>query len=251
MPDQHIFHETNPFASPELAEVDQQAFPNVPSGRVLWSCLVIGCVLNLLTSISYYSNSDVYFICKVLWSVPNFLYGVMYGLGLAMLTHAVIQRRFSTLSPGHWRLIVFLSLLGDELAWFVSLVLSTVLYLVFPVVTKESRAWRRHAWVMAAAYSLDLVRRGLVRVLEEVHTTGVRSLLGEYELLYGVMITINWGLLVLNLVAVILVLLGIRFDRQANIPRDSYHYAGLMLIVLVPWLHMAVYQIIITLAAYE
>ncbi|RCS41042.1 hypothetical protein DTL42_20850 [Bremerella cremea] len=251
MSDQKRFHATNPFASPEVVEVDRQTFPNVPSGRVMWSCLVIGSVLNLLTSISYYTNPDIYLICKVMWSVPNFLYGIVYGLGLALLTHAVVHRRLSTLAPGHWRLIVFLSILGDEVVPFVSLVLSTVLYLVFPVVTKETRVWRCHAWVMAVACSCDMFGKGLAMVLEGIQANGIRSLLGKYELLYRVMITINWGLIVLNVVAVILILLSIRSDRKANIPRDSCHYAGLILIVLVPWLHLAVFQIIIMLAAYE
>lgn len=238
--------EINPWESTFAGEtyVDNRPNPLQPSAALLWMC--IGCSVIV----------KGFVVLKTIWSDPNFnvklfSYGLpelamaaLMGLGIAMLLHVLLHRRFGQMMPGHWRLIVFGFVMLIEIysAIFASnmssewghagpsplakLIQGAVTIVFFGIVlwtTRETWPWNIYAGLTMVSSSLMIWR---LRVMASTDQLGISDVVRNVIILN---LLLNLAILVVLVVAVIL-------DWRRRIPRDLNHQLGIYLVSVVPFM---------------
>lgn len=239
----------NPFASPGGPTMEKEESPNVPSWRLLCISLVIGNVVNGLTSWTFYTSRAYSTPSKLLWVIPDLLYGLNLSLGIALLTHAITHRRLTKLAPGHWRLIAALALFTDQFLWWhTPFLLVPAILLAFAIFSDESRIWKVFTWLCALIYLIHYLYSYLYQIVSERYALDPFASMYDPTLVPNTLATFSlyWSSVIwyfLSMVAVILMLCGIQSDYRRGIRRDPFHYLGLILIAMSVLMGTAYYSI--------
>lgn len=193
--------------------------------------------------------------------VPNMLFGVITGLGLALLLNHASREKFAELQPGHWRLIVvmlgivryLLSVFvfegstyylgppdGDSSISFefpspfpelIQFTLITIFYILILRTTQEADAWRWYAWAASIVFGISVVLKVLpVTQLPDIYGPSEMAYTPLDVLFLGVAAVATYGPYLLGL----LMICGVIRDLVTNVARDVYHYLGIVLVAIQP-----------------
>ncbi len=241
--------EPNPFAAPsiESLEVDTPENALAPSLHLVWGCIAVGVLAKLFISYEYFVLLELEWGDLLGWMVGEALAGVVVGLGLAMLLHALSHRRLNELMPGHWRLVAFSAVIVGDLLYAIGIatqqingesesfglqiilqqgieaMLAAAFYAYVVRTTKERPIWRIYAWLCLVYYALDAI----APLLSPFWFDGF----GQQFVPFYLMISSISNLIALGILLVLVVAAALDFSRK--VPRDTYHYLGLILPVAV------------------
>lgn len=222
---------SNPFASPGAPEVVKHDFPNVPNWRVVAIGMLLVGLGQLVPGVSLVSRSVAE---GTGWVVPYLLIWATHGLGLALLIHAVWQRRFGTLAPGHWKLIAFLAMMIHvDAGWFLPWCVAACVMIVFILISlAESIVWRVYGGTCAATWLMELASVFQFRQLEALRDRVASPTRLAYMMEFSV--DVYCGVIFFYFLTLAALCEAIRRDQQQHVPRDAYHWLGLGLVMLLP-----------------
>lgn len=228
----------NPFQSPIELEASQATHPNSPNGTLLGICLVVVSIVNLAASGPVYLNQDYSLAVRLSWVIPDLFFGLAYSLGLAMLIHTAWYRQWSTLMPGHWRLIAFLSSWFIYAGSFAPSLGALVAYAIFIATTNERRAWKSYAWACVVIYFFEFVQMATVLFFSDIFL-GAEDPTAAGANIFGspwfiAFLAVSLFTQVGNLAALVLLIVGMITDAQHKVRRDFYHYLGIGLVMVLP-----------------
>ncbi|WP_144971126.1 hypothetical protein [Bremerella volcania] len=257
---------------PSTAKVEWLAKP-LPL-KWFWECLALGVLISVGPQyeevLALFRGS----LIALTTIVPVTLFGVMTGLGLALLVNCASREKFSQLQPGHWRLIVIMltsvRFLLQVFVFDISpydgqpisdteyhkiehlmytpdaiyLLLATSLYVLVLRTTSETSIWKWYAGISAFVFFVTGTIRGLLATpfLDSYDSNGtVLSIDSSVFLIPGIVIT--YGPYAIGL----LMVLGVIYDYAKNVERDFYHYLGIVLVAIQPgvqwWMDYLAYHI--------
>lgn len=248
--------EHNPFAAPSLEsmEVEVEIAENAvaPGLGLVAGCMTVGVLAKLSFLYTFAQLLEADWTDMWAWSLGEILGGAVAGLGVAIFFYAMTNNKLILLMPGHWRLVAMAGVIvGDLLYSFFVLVglihdennfigvqmmlqggstsLAAVLLFGWVVrTTDETRIWRIYAWMCLVYYFLTL--------LASLTSMSWFDGIGEpfrplYLLSYTIANMIQLGILLPLVVAIVL-------DFRDKVPRDMYHYLGLILPMVVVMLEL-------------
>lgn len=193
--------------------------------------------------------------------LPAVFSGVMIGIGLALLLNHATKEKFAQLQPGHWLFIVttltvvrllleifvfdgsaytgrrlteaeafhaeFLAFTPQAIVY----TLITIFYIAILFTTRETKVWKGFAWIATFIYIAGAVVK-LLLVTPWVNSIGppqsFNTPIGMTFVAFALVSTV--GPYVLGLIAVV----GVLRDLIKDVPRDFYHYLGLVSVVIQP-----------------
>lgn len=230
--------ENNPFQSPGPEDINVATNPHLPSFGLLVAGLIAGNTVNFISSISFYTDANYSVLARLFWVPIDLCYGLIYSLGLVVLIHSSYEQNLSKLMPGHWRLIAYLALITESVAWFVPWILIPLILGVFATTSKEAKIWKVHAWNVVMICLVDLVANLLSLYLQNYYSSmGDIGRVNYYVPWYS-LVVLNTFIYLLNAAVLVITVLGIQQDIRQQTPRDNYHYLGLVLIMVLPLLHL-------------
>ncbi len=244
----------NEFAEspPETNSPNDNTPPEVPSDDrfhirpiIAWCGAALGLAAGVAMELESLGEISLTSITAVSFLILHTAYGVMAGLGLALLLDSIRQEKFSRLLPGHWRLITtacyFVALWADLLIDRQPIVLSDrspmittstyvicgyyglmgLFFLAVVLTTKETKLWQSFAYV-------SLVGAGAMLVLQ--------PLLAIPDFPKPILLVLGIGGMLLVTVAFVLAICGVVFDLIQKRPRDLLHWVGIVVPYLLPLL---------------
>lgn len=221
----------NPFASPSGPHSEASGTGNVPSVTMLAVCLALALLEPCWDTYWTFFDVDLSLVQKLLEPMDNLLEGVAEGIGLALLVHALLHKRFDTLAPGHWRLIVMLTGYVGFYQYYAPQFLAAAFYLVMIWRTSEARVWKGYAWFSVAGYLLSIVLSVVTMMAAEQFDEMQDSIQVRSTLPPAVWMLWCVGALamLINAVTLGLMFAGVLNDQRNGVKRDFYHYLGLLL----------------------
>ena len=221
----------NPFASPDAPRTETSDTGNVPSLTMLLICLALAMIQPCCYAYQTFFDIELSLVQKVLEPIDNLLEGVAEGIGLALLVHALFHKRFDTLAPGHWRLVVMLTGYVGFYRFFAPQLVAAAFYLVMIWRTSEARVWKRYAWFSVAGYLLSIVLSVVRMRLMEQFDAMQDSIQVSSTLPPAVWMVWCVGAVAMLIYAVTLGLMiaGVIHDHRNDVKRDFYHFVGLLL----------------------
>lgn len=222
----------------------------MPSVFQVWVAICIGVAAQLVVinaAIRVIDLSDVSLLTRILLFGTQAAFGVLAGIGLALLFKAIQLRRLDWLQPGHWIAVETLLIVLAELAsfpwagepgfvvgisaFFMAQIVESLVrgtgamawYLAIARTTKESAAWKAVAWTSVVHYGSSFFVLLLTRWAAQGSDTGNYLMYGTY-LISALAVFVRW---IAGLVAIIL-------DWRNVTPRNSLHWICLAIAVLTP-----------------
>lgn len=254
----------NPFQSPGMeTEPSTETKPLEeisPTQTAIWGGVLMGIILQLFAwrEALLYGNDTIATLGA--WSVPALATGVLFGLGVALITPALMRGSFSLLLPGHWFLIAFIPKvlitigasfhlagpgsdytdehilnLREDLFWYMlpelaaSLVSASILvffYFAVLIYTREPQRWKVVAGTNAFYWMLTVVQLAygyFVMYDEDAAPT-----------FYWITNTLMTGTLLFWVLAI---LASMKIDSRQEVPRDGYHWIGIGQLIALPFIH--------------
>lgn len=197
------------------------------------------------------------------------IWTVVVGVGLALLLQALLKRRFSELMPGHWQLAATAPVMLGSLVFVGNLkptesfssesfvagnaaqaidhvyspfitqllvvcVLNVVLFAAILLTTREPLAWKLYG----ALYVLTILLQCVVGVAmsrsltQVVGSSDPGEVLRDLRQMFDNLALLKLLVQSMNLAAFATAVVAATLDFRDRTPRDIYHYAGLLLIVI-------------------
>lgn len=234
----------NPFQSPSTESLEARPRPSEFRCGVPW--LMLGSLIGLLVEVFYLYEWSILLESPFLEMVPHFVMDLcqaaIVGPGLVLFAFAWRGKRWTALSPGHWLWIAESGFVVGKLACALGVAtgvlneetgtlgvqtmleygLANVLGLAFMIFVLrrllQTRAWRTVAWISLAFYVLGLVSSLLAISYYDGMFPGLIGL----GLITGMLHRL-WALAV-----VLMVIAAASDDMLRRHPRDTVHYAGLL-----------------------
>jgi len=211
-----------PFASPSMGENPSNAQRSGPNHETFWVCMIAANLVNVLNSYSFYTNENTALAHKLAWVIPHLAIGMVFGLGLALVVHAVTQRQFANLMPGHWRLIAFLSIWFTDYHAIVPPIFVLAFYVIVIRWTRERVIWKTYAWLCIAialtgviiAASMPIMRTAFASMNSSSDALQAANLMASIVSGVGAMASI------LSYAAIAVLIAGTLLDFRNAVRRD-------------------------------
>ncbi|PQO27710.1 hypothetical protein C5Y97_26810 [Blastopirellula marina] len=218
-----------------------------PGVGLLAGCILVGVLAKLAFLYEFARLLEVDWINMWAWSLGEILGGAVAGLGAAIFFYALANKKLKSMMPGHWRLVAMAGVIAGDLlyAFFVLVglihdennfigvqmmlqqgIVSLAAVVLFGWVvrtTNETRIWRIYAWMCLVYYFLTLI----------ASLTSISWFDGLGEQFRPLYLLSSMISNMIQLAILLPLVIAIVLDFRGKIPRDAYHYLGLILPIVV------------------
>lgn len=251
--------ESNPYHSPGIDQAEEistasEAWEIRPSLKMLWIGVGIGLTVQALSRFRNTLIGSVPIHYAMDWAVLTLVLGSLMGLGIALLWDAWARKKFPALMPGHWCLIAFIPLVvGSLLATLLSASLNLTPTSDVSMLVQRNTLPARMASVASSACLVAFFTAVIGRTREPLRWkiyAGVNVFYWVVLMIAQLIIfmaatgdmdsTAKLGFLFVpllggsTLAALIAIIAGVVIDYRLKVPRDVYHWIGLIQVVAIP-----------------